>query len=77
MLKEAGLGDGQVVQARRGAEVGSRMDFMADFLGRKLAYTYEIAELEPNDRVVMRTAEGPFPIETTHAWRQGATAEPG
>lgn len=48
--------------------VGSRMDFVADFLGRRLAYTYEVVELEPERRLVMRTADGPFPMETTYTW---------
>jgi uncharacterized protein YndB with AHSA1/START domain len=48
--------------------VGSRMDFVAHFLGRRLAYTYEIIELEPGERLVMRTVQGPFPMETTYAW---------
>jgi uncharacterized membrane protein len=58
------------------AEVGSRMSFVARFLGRRLAYTYEIAELVPGERLVMRTAEGPFPMETTYTWQphgNGAT----
>jgi uncharacterized membrane protein len=48
--------------------VGSRMDFVAQFLGRRLAYTYEITELESQALLVMRTAEGPFPMETTYGW---------
>ena len=48
--------------------VGSRMDFVAQFLGRRLAYTYEIVELVPGERLVMRTADGPFPMETTYTW---------
>ena len=48
--------------------VGSRMDFVAQFLGRRLAYTYEVVELEPGSRLVMRTADGPFPMETTYTW---------
>jgi uncharacterized membrane protein len=48
--------------------VGSRMDFVAKFLGRRLAYTYEVVELEPGRRLVMRTAQGPFPMETTYEW---------
>src|ERR671920_803924 len=49
-------------------QVGSRMDFVAHFLGRRLAYTYEVVELVPGERLVMRTAEGPFPMETTYTW---------
>jgi hypothetical protein len=48
--------------------VGSRLDFVAHFLGRRLTYTYEVAELVPGERLVMRTAEGPFPMETSYAW---------
>lgn len=57
-------------------EVGSRMDFVAQFLGRRLAYTYEVAEWVPGERLVMRTADGPFPMETTYTWepaRDGGT----
>jgi uncharacterized protein YndB with AHSA1/START domain len=48
--------------------VGSRMDFVARFLGRILSYTYEVVELVPGQRLVMRTAHGPFPMETTYTF---------
>lgn len=48
--------------------VGSRIAFVAQFLGRRLAYTYELRELVPGERLVMSTAEGPFPMETTYTW---------
>ena len=48
--------------------IGSRLAFVARFLGRRLAYTYEIIDLIPGERLVMRTSEGPFPMETTYSW---------
>lgn len=47
--------------------VGSRVDFRARFMGRELAYTYEVVELEAQ-KMVMNMAEGPFPMETTYTW---------
>lgn len=52
--------------------VGSRLDFVAQFLGRRLAYTYEVVELEPERRLVMRTADGPFPMETAYTWTEAS-----
>ncbi len=49
--------------------VGSQVAFTATFMGRRLAYTYEVVELVPNAKFVMRTAEGPFPMETTYTWQ--------
>ncbi|GAA3720091.1 SRPBCC family protein [Terrabacter ginsenosidimutans] len=55
--------------------VGSRMAFVAHFLGRRIAYTYEVRELVDGERFVMSTAEGPFPMETAYTWSD--TAEGG
>lgn len=53
--------------------VGSRIAFVASFLGRRLAYTYEVRELIPAERFVMSTSEGPFPMETTYTWEDTPT----
>ncbi|MFZ6003289.1 MAG: SRPBCC family protein [Actinomycetota bacterium] len=50
------------------ATVGTKVAFVARFLGRRLEYTYELCDVVPGERLVMRTAEGPFPMETTYTW---------
>jgi hypothetical protein len=63
-------------KSRRPLAVGTRTAFVARFLGRRLAYTYEVREMVPAERFVMSTADGPFPMETTYTWEDapgGAT----
>jgi uncharacterized protein YndB with AHSA1/START domain len=52
--------------------LGSRMAFIAHFLGKRMSYTYEVADYVPDARLVMRTAEGPFPMETTYTFERAA-----
>jgi uncharacterized membrane protein len=57
----------------RPVAAGSRIAFVAQFLGRSLAYTYEVEDVVPGERFVMRTAEGRFPMETTYGWQDTAS----
>ena len=55
-------------RTERPLEVGTVVSFVARFLGRRLAYDYEIVEHQPGARLVIRTQQGPFPMETTYTW---------
>jgi hypothetical protein len=57
------------------AHIGSQVEFVARFLGRTLRYTYELVELVPAERLIMRTQQGPFPMETTYTWESAPTDE--
>jgi hypothetical protein len=54
--------------------VGSLLAFEAAFLRRRLAYTYEVVELVPQQLLVMRTQQGPFPMETSYRWADAGPA---
>jgi len=47
---------------------GSKVAFKAQFLGKQLSYIYQISEYIVGERLVMKTADGPFPMETTYTW---------
>jgi uncharacterized membrane protein len=59
-------------KTERPLTAGTKITFVASFLGRQLSYTYEITEHAPGERVVMSTAAGPFPMETTYTWQDAA-----
>ena len=48
--------------------VGSRIAFVAQFRGRRIAYTYEVKEFVEGQRFVMGTTDGPMRMETTYEW---------
>ena len=60
-------------KSARPLAVGTRVAFVAHFLGRRLVYTYEVKELVADVRFVQSTTEGPFPMETTYLWEDTAT----
>jgi uncharacterized membrane protein len=47
---------------------GSRIALTTPSLGLPLAYRYTVEDHVPGERTVLRTEEGPFPIETTLAF---------
>jgi Polyketide cyclase / dehydrase and lipid transport len=53
-------------------QAGSKLAFVAQFLGRTIAYTYVVKEMTPGERFVMTTSEGPFTMETTYTWSDSA-----
>lgn len=55
-------------QTERPLVIGTRIVFVAEFMGKELRYTYEVVEYAPHEKLVMRTADGPFPMETIYRW---------
>jgi hypothetical protein len=55
-------------QTPRPLALGSRFAFSARFMGRRLAYVYEVKEYIPAERLVMATSGGPLDMETTYTW---------
>ncbi len=49
-------------------QIGSQIGFKAEFMGKQLSYVYGVQELIPHQKMVMKTTNGPFPMETTYTW---------
>jgi len=48
--------------------IGSRVAIEGNFMGRELAYTYEIIKFDQYEKLVMKATDGPFPMETCYMW---------
>jgi uncharacterized membrane protein len=57
-------------QTEKTVTLGSKVAFKAHFLGRELAYVYEITEFIPEKKLAMKTSQGPFPMETNYTWEE-------
>jgi uncharacterized membrane protein len=55
-------------QTQKPLQLGSKVAFKAQFLGKQLSYVYQIVEYIPGEKLEMKTADGPFPMETTYTW---------
>ena len=47
------------------AQIGTQVTEVRTLLGRKMELTFEIVELEPNKRIVMKSVSGPLPLNIT------------
>jgi hypothetical protein len=54
---------------------GTRVERVAQFLGRRIEYVNEIVEFEPPERLAMRSVKAPFPMDVTYEFEEadGAT----
>lgn len=63
---------GGISSARRLTEpptdVGTRVERLASFLGRRIEYVMEVTEYSPDERIVMRSIKSPFPMRVTYAF---------
>ena len=46
--------------------IGSRVERVATFLGKRIEYVLEVAEYEPGARLAMQSVKAPFPIRVTY-----------
>ena len=49
-------------------EKGSRVRRVASFLGRRIDYVLEVADMDPGARLLMRSVKSPFPMVVTYSF---------
>lgn len=53
---------------------GTRVERVAKFLGKRVDYVLEVAEHEPNRRLVMRSIKSPFPMDVSYEFESAGDA---
>jgi uncharacterized membrane protein len=48
--------------------VGTQVERVAHFLGRRIDYVMEVTELDPGRRIVLQSIRGPFPMRVTYSF---------
>jgi uncharacterized membrane protein len=63
---------GGVASARRltpwPTAVGTRVERVAHFLGRRIDYVMEVTALDPGRRIVLQSIRSPFPMKVTYSF---------
>jgi hypothetical protein len=71
-----GEGEGAAGGGAGGVGVGTRVERIAGFLGRRIEYVNEIEEYDPPRRLAMRSVKAPFPMTVVYEFEEageGAT----
>lgn len=58
-------------------EVGTRVERVAKFAGRRIDYILEVVRLEPGRLLEMRSVAAPFPMEVSYEVAPGPEGAPG
>ncbi len=55
--------------------IGTRVERVATFMGRRIEYVMDVVELVPNERIVLKSVKAPFPMRVTYEFvlRDGKT----
>lgn len=63
---------GGISEARRvtpgPTAVGTRVERVASFLGKRIDYVMEVTALEPGRRIVLKSIKSPFPMRVTYSF---------
>ena len=51
---------------------GTQVERIATFLGKRIEYVLEVAELNPQSLMAMRSIKGPFPMEVDYEFEDAA-----
>jgi len=69
-----GIGESRLATAEPFG-IGSRVERVAKFLGKRIEYVNEVVELEPARRLAMRSVKGPFAMRVTYEVEDAAGGE--